>query len=91
VQARFDMDQVHTEGRYSEYVRISDEGEERVFCFCPECGATVFYKRPSAPELVAVPVGAFADPTFPAPTWSVWESRQHSWVRLPEAIEDHWA
>src|SRR5436190_298968 len=65
VQARFDVDQVHTEGRYSEYIRISDEGEERVvFCFCPECGATVFYKPRSAPELVAVPVGAFADPTF---------------------------
>jgi hypothetical protein len=87
VQARFDMEQVRTEGRYSEYVRVSDEGEARIFHFCPECGATVFYTIPSAPELVAVPVGAFADPLFPAPTRSVWESRRHPWLELPEDVE----
>jgi hypothetical protein len=87
VQARFDAERVRTEGRYSEYVRVSDEGEARVFYFCPACGATVFYKTATAPELIAVPVGAFADPGFPAPTVSVWESRRHPWLGLPEAIE----
>ena len=87
VQARFDAERVRTEGRYSEYVRISDDGDARIFCFCPECGATVFYKIPTAPEMIAVPVGAFADPAFPAPTRSVWESRQHPWVDLPADIE----
>jgi hypothetical protein len=28
--------------------------------------------------------GAFADPHFPAPTFSVYEERMHGWVRLPE-------
>jgi hypothetical protein len=83
VQARFDAERVRTDGRYSEYVRVSDEGEARTFCFCPECGATVFYKSATAPELIAVPVGAFADPAFPAPTVSVWESRRHAWLELP--------
>ncbi len=87
VQARFDVEQVRTEGRYSEYVRVSDEGETRIFHFCPECGATVFYKIPSAPEFIAVPVGAFADPAFPEPTRSVWESRGHPWPGLPEDVE----
>jgi hypothetical protein len=87
VQARFDAARVQTEGRYSEYVRVSAEGEIRIFCFCPDCGATVFYKIPTAPEMIAVPVGAFADPAFPAPTRSVWESRRHPWVQLPEHIE----
>jgi hypothetical protein len=87
VQARFDVEQVRTEGRYSEYVRVSDEGETRIFHFCPECGATVFYKIPSAPELIAVPVGAFADPAFSAPTRSVWESRRHPWLEMPEDVE----
>jgi hypothetical protein len=87
VQARFDADRVRTEGRYSEYVRVSDAGDARIFCFCPECGATVFYKIPTAPEMIAVPVGAFAEPAFPAPTRSVWESRRHPWVNLPEGIE----
>jgi hypothetical protein len=87
VQARFGAEQIRTEGRYSEYVRISDEGDKRIFYFCPDCGATVFFKFPAAPEMIAVPVGAFADPAFPAPTRSVWKSRRHPWVTLPEDIE----
>jgi hypothetical protein len=89
VQARFPEEGIRIEGRFNEYVRVSDEGEERVFSFCPECGATVFYRLPSAPGLVAVPVGAFADPGFPAPRVSVWESRRHPWVEVPETIEEH--
>jgi len=32
---------------------------------------------------VGVAVGAFADPSFPAPRVSVYDSRRYSWVRLP--------
>jgi hypothetical protein len=87
VQARFHAEHVRAEGKHSEFVRISDEGEARTFSFCPECGATVFYTLPSAPHVVAVPVGAFADPGFPAPWVSVYESRRHPWLGLPEGIE----
>jgi hypothetical protein len=87
VQARFKADRVRTEGRYSEYTRISDHGEARNFYFCPECGATVFYKTESAPELIAVPVGAFADPAFPTPSVSVHEARKHPWLELPDDIQ----
>ena len=66
---------------------MSDKGEERIFSFCPECGATVFYKFPAWPGFIVVPVGAFADPAFPAPTESIREARRHPWVELPEAIE----
>ena len=38
-------------------------------------------------ELVAVPVGAFAEPGFPAPLFSVYEERKHAWVGLPRNIE----
>jgi hypothetical protein len=86
-QARWEEDRVSTEGRWTEYVRHSDEGEWRRFSFCPECGATVFYRTQSAPHLVAVPLGAFADPSFPTPTVSVWAERRHRWVTLDEAIE----
>ena len=89
LQARFEEERVQIEGRSTEYVRISDEGEERVFSFCPECGATVFYRIAAPPGLVAVPVGAFADPRFPAPRVSVWESRRHPWVEMPATIEEH--
>ena len=50
-------------------------------------GATVFYTTEDAAELIAVPVGAFADPSFPAPTVSVYESRRHSWVSLSADIQ----
>jgi hypothetical protein len=87
MQARFPAEHVRIEGRFRDYVRISDHGEERTFSFCPECGATVFYKVEAAPDLIAVPVGAFADPAFPPPRVSVYESRRHPWVELPEGIE----
>ena len=87
VQARFDAEQVTTEGASRQYIRVSDSGEKGVFHFCPDCGATVFYTTETSPGVVAVPVGAFADPSFPAPTRSVWEERRHSWLRLPDDIE----
>ena len=89
IQARFTSTRVHVVGRYNDYVRASDEGEERTFHFCPDCGATVFYTLSTAPEVIAVPIGAFADPTFPPPTVSVWESRRHPWLAVPVAIEHH--
>jgi hypothetical protein len=89
VQARFASDRVRVVGRYVDYVRISDSGDESTFHFCPDCGATVFYTFAGAPDAVAIPVGAFADPSFPAPTRSIYESRQHPWLSLPDAIE-HW-
>jgi hypothetical protein len=85
-QARFPRERVTVHGQAREYVRISDEGEPRTFSFCPDCGATVFYVA-GPPDQIAVPVGAFADPAFPEPRVSVWESRRHDWVTMPEGVE----
>jgi len=91
-QARFPRDLVRITGRSHEFVRRSDDGEPRTFHFCPECGATVYYVLSSAPDLVAVPAGTFADPDFPPPNFSVWERRKHRWVAFPSEIERHsWA
>ena len=35
------------------------------------------------PDLIAVAVGAFADPSFPRPGKAVHEESQHPWVTLP--------
>jgi hypothetical protein len=87
-QARFLAENARIEGRHTDYTRLSDEeGQSHTFSFCPECGATVFYTSEPMPELIAVPVGAFADPTFPPPRVSVYESRRHAWVVLPADIE----
>jgi hypothetical protein len=50
-------------------------------------GATVYYSLEGAESLIAVPVGAFADPKFRSPTVSVDERRKHSWVQLPVEFE----
>ncbi len=87
MQARFPVDRVRMNGRATEYVRMSDAGEPRTFHFCPDCGSTVYYQ--TDPELIAVPIGAFADPTFPPPRISVFESRRHWWVAVPGQAEQH--
>jgi hypothetical protein len=81
---------VRVTGRHSDFVRTSDKGDRDItFHFCPDCGATVFYRGSDAPEVIAVPVGAFADPSFPAPTVSVFETRRHPWLAVPAAMEHH--
>jgi tetratricopeptide (TPR) repeat protein len=88
MQAAFTPDQVHVVGRFSDYVRVSDEADrkEHVFHFCPDCGSQVFYTEPTEPDLIVVSVGAFADPSFPPPTESGYDSRRHPWLELPEDI-----
>ena len=66
---------------------MGDEGSRIKFNFCPYCGATVHYEIEGREGIIAVPLGAFADPGFPAPAFSVYESRKHPWVGLPENIE----
>ena len=80
VQARFPAEHVEIEGASKSFERISDDGEGRTFSFCPECGATVFYATATEPEFIAIPVGAFADPGFPAPGREIYLDRRHSWV-----------
>jgi len=87
VQARFPRDRVTVRGRASQFTRAGDGGQAITFSFCPSCGSTVFWETSGLPGLMAVAVGAFADPQFPAPRHSVYESRRHLWVSVPAAIE----
>ena len=82
-QARFPREGASISGASSEYVRVGDEGSHVKFHFCPKCGSTVYYEPEGLEEFLAIPVGAFADPSFPAPRISVYESRKHQWVVAP--------
>ena len=73
-------------GKATEYVRAGDQGARFRFRFCPVCGTTVFHTEEGRDGSVSVGVGAFADPSFPAPQVSVYECRRHSWVQLPAGI-----
>jgi hypothetical protein len=86
-QARFAKEAVAVSGMSTEYVRIGVEGTKATFRFCPNCGSTVYYTLSGIEDAVAIPVGAFADSSFPAPTFSVYEERMHSWVHMPSGVE----
>ena len=89
VQARFPRERVRVDGGSSSWVRTADSGNRIEYHFCPTCGATVYYVILSDPGLIAVPVGAFADPTFPSPRVSVYGERRHPWVVLPDGAEPY--
>jgi hypothetical protein len=82
-QARFRREQVAVNGTATAWKRTSDSGNTLTSYFCPTCGSTVYLENEAFPEFVAVAIGTFADPNFPAPTISVWEDAHHPWVSLP--------
>jgi hypothetical protein len=82
-QARFPRAQVEIAGESTRYTRPSDSGNRVTMHFCPHCGSTVYWEFG---DFVAVAVGAFADPGFPAPKISVYGERKHSWVTLPDGL-----
>lgn len=86
-QARFPVSSVVVAGVSNTFTRIGDAGSKATYHFCPTCGATVYYTNVGGEDVIAIPVGAFADPTFPAPTFSVYEERMHNWVEMPSGIE----
>ncbi|UYY60359.1 GFA family protein [Sphingomonas sp. S2-65] len=88
-QARWPEDQVEITGAYSEWSRTGDSGGRGTFRFCAECGATVAYVIDRMPGLIAIPVGAFADPDFPSPAFSVYEARKYGWVAITGADVEH--
>jgi hypothetical protein len=82
VSAYFKKAQVQTEGASKVYIREGQEGRKGCGHFCPECGTMVYWMRDGMPDHIGVAVGAFADPSFPAPISSIWEESRHPWVEF---------
>jgi hypothetical protein len=82
-QARFRRDQVTFAGQATTWMRTAESGNALTFHFCPTCGSTVYWEGEGFPGYVAVAIGNFADPNFPAPSIAVWEETRHPWVSLP--------
>jgi hypothetical protein len=83
VQARWPADEVAIEGRSASWVMVADSGNPATYHFCPECGSDVYYENKGKFEgLIAIPLGAFDDPYFASPKFSVWEKRKHDWLEI---------
>jgi hypothetical protein len=76
----FSRKDIEASGAFRTYSRNSDRGFTVNFHFCPDCGSTVFWEPERRPDVIAVAVGSFADPNFPAPSQSVYDERRHAWV-----------
>ncbi|MCT7375662.1 GFA family protein [Chelativorans sp. EGI FJ00035] len=81
IAAFFRREDVRVEGPARCYTRPSDSGFPVDFHFCPDCGSTVWWEPQRKPAMIAVAVGSFADPAFPAPTQAVYAECGHPWVR----------
>ncbi len=87
VQARWPRNNVRIEGQSKTFVIVADSGNRATFHFCPDCGSDVYYEIDGKfddkfNDLIAIPLGAFDDPFFGVPAYSVWESRKHDWVEI---------
>ncbi|MBG6176148.1 hypothetical protein IWQ55_003986 [Labrenzia sp. EL_208] len=89
VQARWPDEHVTLSGKFSEWQRDCDSGHTATYRFCPTCGSTLAFVIEGWPGVTAIPVGAFADPDFPSPRFSVYEHRKHQWVTIPGENVEH--
>lgn len=74
-------------GTATEYVRAGDQGARFRFRFCPVCGTNVYQTEEGVEDSLGVAIGAFADPGFPPPQVSVYDSRRHPWVHMPPGTQ----
>jgi len=81
-QVRFRADDTQPRGKATEYGRRGDSGAEVRFRFCPICGTTLYWTIDSNPGVIAVALGAFAEPGFGAPTIAVYERSRHLFVNV---------
>jgi hypothetical protein len=90
VQARWPADQVTIEGESKGFELIADSGNRATFHFCPDCGSDVHYEiNGKFDGLIAIPLGAFEDPFFASPKFSVWEERKNDWLDIVGDDIDH--
>jgi hypothetical protein len=88
VQARWPKEQVRIEGRSMTFAKVADSGNRGTFHFCPDCGSDVYYEIDGKFDgQLASPLGAFEDPYFAAPKFSVWEKRKCDWVAISGEVE----
>ena len=83
IAAFFTRSQVEIRGETTAYRRQADSGFDVTQHFCPGCGSTVYWEASRKPGMIAVAVGAFADPDFPAPAKQVYVQHRHPWVAVP--------
>lgn len=89
VDASFAGDRVSLDGPISRWSAVEGDGTRTTYHFCATCGSTLAYTNDARPGQIAIPVGSFADPTFPPPTVSDWEQTRQPWVAITGDAVEH--
>jgi len=80
-QARFAREFVRIEGRATQWTRPAIAASKHFqFLSGVRLDGLLGATGAGAPGFVTVAMGAFADPSFPPPRFSVYEERQHQWA-----------
>jgi hypothetical protein len=87
VSTYFPKAHVRAKGPSRVYLRGSDSGRKIEQHLCPDCGSTVLWYSQLFPDLVGIAFGAFADPSMPWPSVSVWERTRHPWVTFDHKLD----
>ena len=87
VQARFPAQSMTAKGHCKSYQRIGDAGSTISHYFCPESGNSLWFTVDSMMDVVAIPLGNFAEDTaslddIMSPQVSVYQARCHAWLKL---------
>lgn len=93
IQGRIEASKANIIGKSSSYVRTGDSGGKITHRFCPHCGTTVYWTvdHPDFADSLFVALGTVDSHKIPAPTFSVYEDRLHTWLTLPTSIVEHMA
>ncbi len=89
-QARYPAEEVTISGDDKVFSRVAESGNTSEHHFCPNCGSEVWYIARPHRDMYAIPIGRFADPAFPPPEYSVYETRKHEWVNIESEATQHY-
>lgn len=87
VGAYYPKTDVQVVGETKMFAREATEGRKVRHHFCPTCGTAVYWFAEVLPDIIGIAVGTFGDPTFPVPSFSIWEQSSHKWASLPEGLK----
>lgn len=82
VGAFYATEAVTVSGTAKAFTREATSGGKVHSYFCPNCGSTVYWQAENLPSMIAVAVGALADPKSLAPAKSIFEQSKHDWVQM---------
>lgn len=58
-------------------------------CFCPDCGAPVWFESLDYPDIVAIPLGVLDHGDIPAPEMRIWVRSRPDWCTITDELPQH--